>query len=402
MSEHAEVRRDAGTDKPWVLVVESGTGQNRSALVAVRALANAGYRSAVTVSGTGSLASASRYCHRVVPTPPVDSPGFADAIALETASFPYLGVMPSSDAAIIALSAPGAQFVDKKLLAERAADVGLVMPSSSMYTTTQELLDAARDIDYPFVVKASRKTTPHHRPSRLINSPADLAYLRHAPGPHLVQQYVHGEVHSLNGVMWRGRLSVAVHQRHLAIWPPVCGDACLATTTAPPERLRGQVARLLEGYEGIFQAELIGDHLLDVNPRVYASVDLAIRAGVNLVGIHWDLFRGLPFEPVTPRNGVMFCWWEGEARRMVRMLRGGDTTALRTVPVITSRLFSEEIWDPKPVLIRLRYARRSRRLRSTGAPSRRDTFRSAGEISYHPPNDFSVSHVEASGRSGPA
>lgn len=369
--------RGTVASQPWVLVVDSGRGQNRSALAAVRSLAEAGYRSAVSVSGPHVLAASSRYCHRVVWTPSVGTRGFAAAVNAELASFRYIGVMPSSDAAVTALSAPGAQFVDKRFLAKRAAALGMPVLWHRVFETSEELLAGADDLDYPVVVKASLKTSLDHRPARRFSSSAELQILLGTSGPFMVQKYVPGEVHSLNGVMWNGRLVVAVHQRHLAIWPPVCGDACIAVTTDAPETLKQQVLRLLEGYNGIFQVELVGDHVLDVNPRVYGSVDLATRAGVNLVGVYWDLVRGAAVEPVAPRLGVTYCWWEGEARRMLLRVRRGEATALETLPAVASRFLTQEIWDdPNPFVTRLRFARQTR-----GAGS----ARKAANLTAEPP-----------------
>jgi hypothetical protein len=338
-------------------VVESGSGQNRSALAAVRALSAAGYRPAVTVSTASALAAVSRHCRRVVRTPPVGTAGFTAAVGAELRAFPYLGAMPSSDAAILALSAPGAQLVDKQVLARRAAQVGLRTPQEWVFDTSEDLLAAAHDLTYPVVVKASRKTGPEYRPAERITSPDGLLAFISAPGPHTVQPYIPDEVHSLNGLLWQGRLVVTVHQRHVGLWPPVCGDACLAVTTEPPEPLSAQVVQLLEGYEGIFQVEMAGDYVLDVNPRVYGSVALAVQAGANLVGLYWNRVRGLPVTPPAPRIGVTYCWWEGEARRMLARLRGGDTNALRTLPVLAGQFLARELCDdPTPVLSRLRFA----------------------------------------------
>jgi hypothetical protein len=143
----------------------------------------------------------------------VGTPGFAEAVHAEAVSFPYLGVMPASDAAVTALSTSGAELVDKRLLAKRALDVGLRVPNDRVFETSDELLEGAEDLTYPVVVKASLKTGPDFRPARRIGSSGELRALRDAAGPLIVQQYLPGEMHSLNGVMWKGRLAAAVHQR---------------------------------------------------------------------------------------------------------------------------------------------------------------------------------------------
>jgi hypothetical protein len=60
---------------PWVLVSEGGYGASRAAVAAVRALAGAGYRAAVTETNGRSLAGASRACARRVTVPRVEGAG---------------------------------------------------------------------------------------------------------------------------------------------------------------------------------------------------------------------------------------------------------------------------------------------------------------------------------------
>src|SRR5881275_3227822 len=108
----------------WVLITDGGSGQARSTLAAVRALGVAGYRPAVTVTGPHSLAGASRFCGRRVPVPPVEDSGFAPAVKDEIESRPYVALLASSDAAILALGADGRQFVHKGSLGALATAAG--------------------------------------------------------------------------------------------------------------------------------------------------------------------------------------------------------------------------------------------------------------------------------------
>src|SRR5688572_32880972 len=92
----------------WVLITDAGVGQVRSTLAAVRAAAAAGYRPAVTVSpDRPSLAASSRFCARRVALPPLSSSmsssRFAQALSVELRGWPYVAVLPTSDAALVAL-----------------------------------------------------------------------------------------------------------------------------------------------------------------------------------------------------------------------------------------------------------------------------------------------------------
>ena len=81
-----------------VLVTDDVDGRNRSAVAAVRALAQAGYAPVVTVSGPSSLAAASRHSRGRVLVPRPGQPGYRDAVEGELSSGRYLAVLPASDA----------------------------------------------------------------------------------------------------------------------------------------------------------------------------------------------------------------------------------------------------------------------------------------------------------------
>ena len=93
--------------RPWVLVSEGLSGQSRCTVAAARALHTVGYDVAVTVSGGISMAAASRACARRVSVPLADEhPGaYAAAVRDEMARNGYAAILPTSDAALIALDA---------------------------------------------------------------------------------------------------------------------------------------------------------------------------------------------------------------------------------------------------------------------------------------------------------
>lgn len=340
----------------WVLVSDGTSGPNRSTLAAVRALASAGYRPAVTLSGDGSMAAVSRFCDRTLPIAYVDDPGYAKAIRAETSARPYVTVLLTSDAALQALQAPGHHLVDKVRLAADARAAGLDVPSSRPYQDIHALVDAADELEYPCVVKPALRTQRRHMPARRVDTAGQLRQLPRLPGPLVVQRLVEGDIHSVAGVVWRGQLKAVVHQAHLRIWPPQCGDACYAVTTAPAPALERSLLTLLGDYEGIFQAEFVGPHLLDLNPRVYGSLPLSVAAGVNLVGIFCDLLRGVDVPPVRARDGVVYHWWEGDVRHVASRWRAGESSLSQSARALRLRdAFTRDnpvLGDPRPSLYR--------------------------------------------------
>lgn len=378
----------------WVLVTDGTSGQNRSALAAVRALGAAGYNAAVTVSGPGpSIAAASRFCGRVVRVPPADDPGYADAVRSEAAAHDYLTVLPASDAGMQALQAPGRHLLDKYRLEALAREAGFQVPHGRPFEHFECLRAAADELDYPCVVKPTLRTGSQHVSARRFESAEHLRQAPHMPGLLLVQRVVDAGMHSVGGVMWKGRLVSAVHQRHDRLWPPLAGDACYAVTTAPDPSLEEKLERLLVGYDGVFQAEFAGPCLLDVNPRVYGSLPLAVAAGINPVSVYCDLIRGIDVPPSRARPGVRYHWWEGDLRHVASRWQSGELTIRHGVRAlgIGSALnrYRPVLRDPKPSLSRTWYAGRglgrrlagsfsSRRPEGSGADADRPSERTGG------------------------
>lgn len=347
-----------------MLVTDDGDGQNRSALAAVRALALAGYEPVVAVAVDRSLAASSRYCRRAVRVPPVGEPGYADAVRAELDGGGYVTALPASDAALVALCAPGSTLVDKEVLAAKAAAAGVPTVPSRTFTSHDELVDAAGELDFPVVVKPAVKATRTAQRTVRVDSPAGLDGAA-GHGRVVVQPYVDEPVRAVAGVVWQGDLLVAVHQRYERIWPPGCGVASAAVTVAPDAGDEDGLLRLLDGYDGIFQAQFVGRHLVDVNPRVYGSLPLAVTAGVNLAGVWCDLRRGRPVERRRARAGVPYRWLEGDLRSLASDLRhrrrrpAGVLAALR--PRAGTAHSVESLSDPMPLLTRLRYVASHRR-----------------------------------------
>ena len=73
-----------------VLVSDQVGGRSRSAVATVRALASAGYRPMVAVSGRRSSAALSRSCAGVVHVPLPSSPDYRAAVEQELISRPHL------------------------------------------------------------------------------------------------------------------------------------------------------------------------------------------------------------------------------------------------------------------------------------------------------------------------
>lgn len=343
-----------------VLVVDAGDGHGRSALAAVRALAAAGYRPVVGTHGRSSLAAASRRCSETVALPAPTDEGFAEALRIAAETCGALTVLPGNDATLRSLGAPGSDLVDKARLVERARSVGFPVPPTRTFENGSALVDAASSLEYPVVVKPAVPSMP----ARRFTAPGALSVFATTGESLLVQPFLSEPMRAVGGVVEGGRLVAAVHQRNIRTWPAECGTSCRAETIEPDPVLEEALLRLLDGFSGIFQAQLVGEFLLDLNPRVYGSLPLSVAAGANLPAVWCDLLRGVDVPSVRARPGVSYRWVEGDLRSLTWSLRSrriGVSAAFRALrPRRGAAHSTESLRDPRPTLVRIRHAFRRR------------------------------------------
>lgn len=339
----------------WVLVTDGGHGGSRDCVAAVRGLAEGGYRVAVTVSPGSSRAMPSRHAKRRVQIPRADERRFLDAIQAETARHDYLTVVPASEAALLALGVNTPHLTDKEKLERAAADAGLSAPPSRLVTENDDIGARAREIGYPLAAKPVRRTSSAAR----INSPEQLERLADMGRPIVLQSWIGDGLHAVSGVIWKGHIVAATHERWLRIWPVDCGLASAAITTAPDHSLEDKLAKLLGNYDGMFGAQFAGPHLIDLNLRIGSLHSLSIAAGVNLVAAHCQLLEGKSVEPVRGLPDRYYRWLEGDLRHIAGAVRRDKITmvdALRQLRPHRGTAHSiESLRDPGPLLMRLVY-----------------------------------------------
>jgi predicted ATP-grasp superfamily ATP-dependent carboligase len=352
-----------------VLVVDGSAGQSHGALGAVRALAAAGHEVDVAHASRWALAARSRHATRRLAIPGTEDPGFPEAVRRLLDGGGYAACFPTSDAALVALDWPGAGLVDKRLLRTLCETADVLHPRSQELDSGADLLQRAGELRYPVAVKAAAKVGAGSTSAARADSPADLellAGLAELTDAVVVEEWLTGEQQAVSGVVHDGRLLAVAHQRYVRTWPVCCGIACAAVTTEPDRALEERLVAMLDGYDGIFQAQLIDSRLHDVNPRVFGSVLLAASAGANLPDVAARLAAGEAStgEPVRARPGVPYRWVEGDVRHLLATLRSGESSRLdvaRALRPVRGTVHPDVWWsDPRPTLARLVYAVRRR------------------------------------------
>jgi predicted ATP-grasp superfamily ATP-dependent carboligase len=374
-------------EEAWVLLSEGGNGESRAAVTAVRALAHAGYRTSVTETDRLSLAGASRWCDRRVPVAPVevDAAAYANAIRAELSTRPYLTSFFTTDAALLALDAPVRHLLDKASSGELARAAGLQPPPTEVFDTTEELRGAASRLRYPIVVKPALKLSS----AEVVENASELASAIGAyQGRVLVQPRIEEPFFGFGGLMYHGRLVAAMRTRYVRLWPQPCGTVATAETLPPDPALEERVVELLRGYEGPFHLDFVGPYLLDVNPRIHATLPLAIRGGANIVAMYCDLLRGRAVSDVRVAAGLRFRWVEGDLRSLLWGVRRGRLDVGEALAALAPRRGTVHSFasysDPGPSVARARYLLRrvsGGRTRASSSAARRTSSSTGDETS---------------------
>lgn len=226
---------------------------------------------------------------------------------------------------------------DKACLEQTAAAAGLATPGSLFEGTAAEL--AGRRFGWPVVVKPAQPVSAL-KTARLANDEEQLQRLvQGVPAEErlLVQERVNGPLVSVELVIDReGRLVARFQQVTRRTWPSAAGSIALATSVEPDEGLVSRTAAMLAelGYWGLAQVDFVetasGYTLLDVNPRFYRCLPLAVACGTNLPALWHAVAVGRPVgSPGTYRTGMTYRWLEAD---FVAAARGAPARLFERAP----------------------------------------------------------------------
>jgi predicted ATP-grasp superfamily ATP-dependent carboligase len=247
---------------------------------------------------------------------------------------------------------------DKPGLGPLTAEVGLRSPAAIVEATVGEVL--ASSIPVPSVIKPAGPVGGGLGSARLIESHEQLqeALPRRVVSPEervLVQEQATGPLISLELVLDReGQVAVQFQGLARETWPPKAGSISYAVSVAPDPDLVERAAQFLRnaGYWGLAQLDFVDDArgktLIDVNPRFYACLPLALSCGVNLPLVWHAVATDGPIPPPsTYRVGVTYRWLKGD---VAAAIQGSPRRLLRRA----ARAGAGSVWasdDPLPGLL---------------------------------------------------
>jgi predicted ATP-grasp superfamily ATP-dependent carboligase len=351
-----------------ILVTDASRG---SAIACIRSLGRRGMEVVAADELPRSPGFYSRYTsERVRYPPPTEAPEQAVAVLLRAArEFNVDLIVPVTDEIILPLSEARARFagvcrlalpdpqalataLDKRATLELAEGLDIPVPRTALVANTDEALAAAEDIGWPVVLKpqSSRVYRSEKNPKTGeqgkvaafgVSYSADpetlTAQVRRLEGRcgALVQEYCRGTGLGIELLMDRGRpLAAFQHRRVREV--PITGGASSYRDSVPLDPVLLKHAVQLLGaldWTGLamveFKAGNTGPALMEVNGRIWGSLPLAVKAGMDfparLVDLCLNGSSNAPFRldtayevGVRSRNLELETMWIGSALRRGR------------------------------------------------------------------------------------
>jgi predicted ATP-grasp superfamily ATP-dependent carboligase len=377
----------------------------RAGLAIARSLGRAGCTVGVAARDTSASGLRTRYAERRVelPNPEDDFARFRDALLAALADAPADATLPSIDSSVEALhrhrdafgrltapalGAPEAVEIalSKERTLELAAAVGLPVPRSLLARNASELEAAALEVGFPCVVKpvtswrsvgsGGERVAPVLVADVEAARELGVSFVRE-DAPALVQQLAVGRRETIKLFRDGGQVLVRVAMAVDRTWPPLGGSSVMRRTIALPddtvefaERLVAEIG--LDGYSEVeFRRGGEGQPLLmEVNPRLSQSVEVAIRAGVDFARMQFEWARGgtIP-RPQAAAVGLRVGWVAGDLRLLVGAVAGSDPprprpgetarAVLSDYALHAARWEGFDLRDPQPMFAALAFTARS-------------------------------------------
>lgn len=322
-------------------------GRLRQSLATVRSLGSRGLRVAVLGSSTKLPSYSSRWCQQAFVCP-VDE-GEEDYLPYLEQLLDHIKVrvlITSSNATVplihryrerlekrvriaLAKEAALAIAINKERTLDVARRLGLHIPRAVNVRTASEVPAALREIGLPVVIKpveswtwskqqgvglVSRLVTTLNEAQRVVEELERLGVTM------LFQQFLPGRRESLTFLYANGEIYARFAQWGKRTNPPLGGESVLGQSIAMPTDIDDQAERLVReiDLEGVSHIEFRRDdsgvpYLMEINPRLAASTELAVRSGVDFPHLLYQWASGEKIDRVTSyREGVWLRYLGGD------------------------------------------------------------------------------------------
>lgn len=298
-------------------------GDYKHTLGIVRSLGRQGHTVSVLARAPRELAACSRFCAMVELAPFLTPENFADVVlrVLERKQYDlfmpvgYLSTLLAAGKRDEILSLTRLEIAeatkielaaDKKQVGELARKLGLNVPPTVQPSSIDEARELAGKLDYPVVLKPPSESLP--KGVRIVTSQTEFMpsfeSLRATWPPSaselpMIQSFVPGYGCGFFALYQHGVCKRVFMHRRIREYPSGGGASCCAESFYDP-RLKEAGIRLLDAmsWHGVAMVEFRYDlaeqkyTLLEVNPKFWGSLDLALAAGADFPRYLCEMARG--------------------------------------------------------------------------------------------------------------
>lgn len=343
----------------------------RQSLVTVRSLGKCGLSVAALGSSQSAATFSSRWCQEAIVSPVAEATEAYLTYLEHLLDDTGVGVLiASSDGTIalirqhrerleqrvhIALAKEPAMAiaVNKEQTLAIAEQLSLGVPRGVVVGAVNEVSAALKEIGLPVVVKPveswlwGKQQGGMRFVSRLVTTAQEACMavedLTALGGTTLFQQFLSGRREAISFLYARGEIHARFAQWAKRTEPPLGGQSVLRQSIAIPADIGAQAERLireieLEGYSEVeFRRDSAGTpYLMEINPRLSASLEIAVRSGVDFPRLLYQWANGERIEKVEQyRIGYWMRYLKGDIMSTIEALqqrgRPGVTPPLQAI-----------------------------------------------------------------------
>jgi predicted ATP-grasp superfamily ATP-dependent carboligase len=257
---------------------------------------------------------------------------------------------------------------DKQATARHCREVGVDAPITFFDYDEADLPAIANSLRYPVVIKARSgsgvKTGLRYATNqselmakyRELNCLNDVGEDVQYANP-IIQEFIPGYVHDACLLMENGKALAVLTQTRQLMYPITGGVGAINYTTHDAE-LREVAVRLMESLDwtGPAQVEFKYDQrdkkykLVEINPKLWGTLDLSIQSGVSFPVLIRDLLMGekISQPAYDAGNTYYFLYPQTSLARLQYLTTFGKCNP--KLPVKVTRKFRDVDWgDPKPL-----------------------------------------------------
>lgn len=334
-------------------------GDYKNSLGIVRSLGKLDHRVFSLAQKRDSLCMRSKYCYEELLVPGYEDPTFISTlldiidihnidmlIPVGTSSFKILSkhkiTITERTKILIADSEAIALCMSKERTIRKANEIGIPVPRTFYPGSVAELRNIADQLTFPCVVKG-RFETGHNiveyalDHDGLIKKFDDLCNRYGLDTPEnlpMVQEYIEGEGYGFFAIYDQGKCGLTFQHHRLREFPPTGGFSVAAESSRNP-LVTEFGKKLLDSlnWHGVAMVEFKMNSdkvpvLMEINPKFWGSLDLALEAGVNFPAAMINIVSGKPVQFQEEYRYPFRYHWPLQGDLLYALLKPGKSIAV--------------------------------------------------------------------------